>query len=325
MLIAPLSPTSGRRVPMMPDDSIDQATLDRAIGALLGLAVGDAIGTTLEFTQRDRVEPVAEMVGGGPFELLPGQWTDDTSMALCLADSLIEAKGFDAGDLAARFVRWWRHGENSATGACFDIGVTTQRALLRFERSGDPFSGDTSRDSAGNGSLMRLAPIALFAHTDADNAASLAAQQSRTTHAAPQCLDACAVFARMLVAAIGGEPKEAVLERAATAADPDLAGIRRLAWRKKGRPDISSSGYVVDTLEAALWAVDRSKSFRDAIVLAANLGGDADTVAAVTGQLAGALWGAAAILEDWLQFLWWQPRLRERAETLFRLGRRARG
>lgn len=142
----------------MGNDSLE----DRAIGALLGLAVGDAVGTTLEFRARDSYEPLTDMVGGGPFGLQPGQWTDDTSMALCLADSLLEKGMLDQTDLMERFVRWWRHGENASTGRCFDIETTTANALAKFEATGNPVAGSIDPRSAGNGSIMRLAPVAIF-------------------------------------------------------------------------------------------------------------------------------------------------------------------
>jgi ADP-ribosylglycohydrolase len=130
---------------------------DRAIGALVGLAVGDSIGTSLEFSERDSRPPVNDMVGGGPFRLRPGEWTDDTAMALCLADSLLACDGLDQRDLIERFCQWWRNGENSCTGDCFDVGITTREALWHFENTGDPIAGGTEPHKAGNGSLMRLA------------------------------------------------------------------------------------------------------------------------------------------------------------------------
>ena len=139
-------------------------------GCLLGLAIGDALGTTLEFTPPGQFEPISDMVGGGPFGLKPGQWTDDTSMALCLAESLIECDGFDARDQAQRYVRWYREGHWSSTGMCFDIGNCTRKALERFEETGDAFSGGTDEHDAGNGSIMRLAPVPLFYHPDVDSA-----------------------------------------------------------------------------------------------------------------------------------------------------------
>jgi len=172
----------------------DEALIDRATGAMLGLAVGDAVGTTLEFSARDSQPPLTEMIGGGPFQLRAGTWTDDTSMALALADSLINRGSLHPHDLMSRFVNWWRWGVYSATGECFDIGLTTRTALAKFEEDGDPFAGSADPQSAGNGSLMRLAPIAIWGIQAGEEAMREAARtQSATTHAAPQCLDACEV------------------------------------------------------------------------------------------------------------------------------------
>ncbi len=289
-----------------------EAVDDRALGALLGLAVGDALGTTLEFTRRDQRQRVTDLVGGGPFRLQAGEWTDDTAMALALADSLLVTGGFNAEDLMTRFVSWWRSGEYSCTGTCFDIGTTTRDALYRYEQSGDPMAGRTDIYSAGNGSLMRLAPVALLsAGRDDVDLEKLAAEQSATTHASQACLDACKLFARMLRAAIEGAPRSGVLGLRLKDLDPAIAVVADGSWRGAARAQISSSGYVVHTLEAALWSVARTTSFEDAVILAANLGDDADTVAAVTGQLAGALYGLSAIPQDWLAKLAWVDRIKQ--------------
>ena len=137
-------------------------TQSRFHGALLGLACADAVGTTVEFSPRGSFPPVTDMVGGGPFDLKAGQWTDDTSMALCLATSLVEKAGFDAADQMRRYVDWMQNGYLSSTGHCFDIGNTTAVALERFLQSGDPFSGSNDPRAAGNGSIMRLAPVPMF-------------------------------------------------------------------------------------------------------------------------------------------------------------------
>jgi hypothetical protein len=152
--------------------------LDRAIGALVGLAVGDSIGTSLEFSERDSRPPVNDMIGGGPFRLRPGEWTDDTAMALCLADSLLACEGLNQRDLIERFCQWWHNGENSCTGDCFDVGITTREALRRFENTGDPIAGGTEPHKAGNGSLMRLAPVAIYWHRDRENVERAARAQS---------------------------------------------------------------------------------------------------------------------------------------------------
>src|SRR5262249_24847002 len=155
-------------------------------GCLLGLAAGDALGTTLEFRSPGSFTPIQDIVGGGPFGLAAGQWTDDTSMALCLAESLIECHGFDPVDPLKRYVRWYRQGHLSSTGHCFDIVNTTRSALRRFEQSGDPYCGPTDSWSAGNGSIMRLAPVPLFFAATPHEAVTRAAESSRTTHGAEE-------------------------------------------------------------------------------------------------------------------------------------------
>lgn len=290
---------------------------DRAIGALLGLAVGDALGTTLEFSRRDVHAEVTDLVGGGPFRLEPGQWTDDTAMALCLADSLIVAPALDAANLMRRFVNWRDWGHNSCTGDCFDIGNATAVALRRFEETGDPFAGSTDPRSAGNGCIMRLAPVAIRWHGAPDIALRVAADQARTTHAAPECIDASAMFAEILCDAIVTGDRTRTLAPRPASATPAIAAVGRGAWRAKTREAIDSSGWVTATLEAALWSVERTATFEQAVVLAANLAGDADTVAAVAGQIAGALYGASAIPEHWLDRLAWRDDIAARAGVLF--------
>ncbi len=309
---------AARRTPRPPigpprtRDSIE----DRALGAFVGLAVGDALGTTLEFAARDSKPRLRDMCGGGPFDLRAGEWTDDTAMALALAESLVACDGFDAADLMDRFVGWWRNGDYSCTGHCFDIGVTTRHALGRYEMRDNPFAGSTDERTAGNGSLMRLSPVAVRYWNDAGRAAALAVDQSRTTHAARAAVDGCRVFVELLSEAIAGVPAATVLAPRTFDGSPEVAQIMAGSWRGKSRDRISSSGYVVHTLEAALWCAARTSSFEGAVLLAANLGDDADTVAAVTGQLAGSLYGLSGIPERWLSALAWRDRLHEIGSTL---------
>lgn len=303
----------------VPADDAKEAAADyedRAVGALLGLAVGDAVGTTVEFRPRGSFAPLTDMVGGGPFGLSPGEWTDDTSMALALADSLLARGGADEQDMAQRFLAWWRSGQYSHNGRCFDIGGTTAAALSRFERSGNPIAGDTRPDSAGNGSLMRLAPAALWGLRGEDAAtAEVARRQSHVTHGAEACLDACEAFAIVLRRVMRGEPVGAALSVAAERV-PGLAHI--LLASNDGRPasSVQSTGYVLHTLDAALWAVANADDFRSAVLLAANLGDDADTTAAVAGQLAGAIHGASGIPAEWLERLAWRDRIEAAALAL---------
>jgi ADP-ribosylglycohydrolase len=166
-------------------------TVERFRDCLLGLAIGDAVGTTLEFKPPGSFAPLTDMVGGGPFNLKPGQWTDDTSLAPCLAASLTECRGFDARDQMQRYVKWWREGYMSSAGDCFDIGSTTAEALRTFERTGNPYAGPTDPRKAGNGSLMRLAPVPMFYFKSPQEALERAGESSRTTHGAQTAVDAC--------------------------------------------------------------------------------------------------------------------------------------
>jgi ADP-ribosyl-[dinitrogen reductase] hydrolase len=280
----------------------------RARGALIGLAVGDALGVTLEFRQPGTFEPIDDMTGGGPFGLPPGCWTDDTSMALCLAESLIESGGFDPRDQMERYVRWWRDGHLSSIGTCFDIGNTVRASLARFERDGRPFAGSEAADTAGNGSIMRLAPIPIFYRAAPAEAIERAAESSRTTHAVIEAVDACRYMAALIVGAINGASKDELLAPYFTPAPGTwdqapltelIDDIARGSFRDRDPPDIRGSGHVVKSLEAALWAFDRSSSFRDGALLAVNLGDDADTTGAVYGQIAGAFHGVDAIPDEW--------------------------
>lgn len=307
---------SATPIPEKQPDTSAEAIRDRAIGALLGLAAGDAIGTTLEFKARDTYPKLTDMVGGGPFGLKPGEWTDDTAMALALADSLIAQGKLDERDLMERFVRWHEQGEYSCTGTCFDIGITTRQALMRFKRSGYPVAGSTDPNTAGNGSLMRLAPIAIRFYRDRKSLRDAAARQSRTTHAAPEAVDACVAYAELLADAIEGRPVSEVLSPAQSDWSGAIAEIMAGLWRGKPRHHIRASGYVAQSLEASLWSVGRSGSFREAVLLAANLGEDADTTAAITGQLAGALYGAPSIPAPWLDRLAWRARIAGMADAL---------
>ncbi|MDA0182858.1 ADP-ribosylglycohydrolase family protein [Solirubrobacter phytolaccae] len=273
--------------------------MNRFRGCLLGLAVGDAVGTTVEFSPPGSFPPVTDMVGGGPFALPAGAWTDDTSMALCLAESLVERGGFDPVDQLQRYVRWWREGHWSSTGECFDIGNATAAALARFEATGERFPGDAAPDAAGNGPLMKLAPVAIAYANDVDAAVRFAAESARTTHGAPEAIDATCWFAILLVEALNCASKDEVLRPREDLGDPRLAAILAGSFREQTPPEIRGGGYILDALEAALWAVASTDTFEAAILAAVNLGDDADTTAAIAGQLAGALYGLEGIPAHW--------------------------
>ena len=257
------------------------------------------------------------MTGGGPFALPPGAWTDDTAMALALADSLAATDTLDGRDLMDRFVQWWQHGEYSCTGTCFSIGNATRAALDRYVRTGDPFAGSTHPHTAGNGSLMRLAPVALRFWNDRSR---LADTRRRPVPDDPRRRGSGGRLPGVRGTARGRHRRDrrAPLSwrRDRSREAPAVADIMAGSWRGRARNEIRSSGYVVHTLEAALWSVARTGDFRNAVLLAANLADDADTVAAVTGQLAGALYGLSGIPDRWLDRLAWKDRLMEAAQRL---------
>jgi len=294
---------------------------ERYAGALVGLACGDALGTTVEFKPRGSFAPLRDITGRGPFALRPGQWTDDTSMSLCLAESLIE-KRYDVTDQMERFLRWWRQGYWSATGRCFDIGTTTARALERFERERDPYAGSEDPNTAGNGSLMRLAPVVLFFHPVDEDVRRYAVDHSRTTHAAAEVLECCQLFAQAISRALAGQSKEGLLEGAlAWLTEDKVAAIAAGEYRSKPVEAIRGSGYAAESLEAALWCLHQTDSYREAVLAAANLGDDADTTAAITGQLAGALYGIEAIPREWRQILHRREDILDLARRLYNASR----
>ena len=299
---------------------------DRYQGALLGLAVGDAVGTTLEFSPVASFRPITDMVGGGPFRLNPGQWTDDTSMALCLAESLLEQNGFDGVDQLKRYVRWWRTGYLSSTGSCFDIGTTVQSALRRYEATGTAECGSQDPLSAGNGSIMRLAPVPLFYAAKPAIAVERSADSSKTTHGARTAVDACRYYGGLIVGAVQGRSKEELLSRRFAPAEglwentplvDEIDEVASGSFKDRNPPEIRGTGYVVRSMEAALWAFYTSDTYRDGCLAAANLGEDADTTAAIYGQLAGAFYGVEGIPPSWLAKLSQRELIAKCATRLF--------
>lgn len=274
---------------------------NRANGAILGLAVGDAVGTTVEFKPRGTFLPVTDMVGGGPFNLKPGQWTDDTSMALCLASSLLESDGYDPKDQMVRYCKWWKEGYHSSTGECFDIGNTTIRALNNFLRTGYPYTDDTDISSSGNGCIMRLAPLVVAYHDDYKKLNEYAGNSAATTHGSPLCVESTVLFAIILADLINGGEKTPVVDYMKyNIYSTPVIDIAEGSYMGKSIDEIKGSGYVIESLEAALWCFHKTDNFRDAILTAVNLGDDADTTAAITGQLAGAYYGMTGIPKNWL-------------------------
>jgi len=284
---------------------------NRLRGALIGLAVGDALGAAIEFKSPGSFAPVTGYRNGGPHRLEAGEWTDDTSMALALADS-IATVGWDLNDQASRYVQWWRTGKYSVNGRCFDIGITTRSALDNYVADKDALaSGDRSERASGNGSIMRLAPVPIrYAHlypTECKELSGLAEESSLPTHASEQCVSACRYLATVLAALIQGEDRDEVLcpdwkplqlLNDIKPLHPLIQKVAQGSFRRKHPPAIQGLGWVVKSLEASLWAFHDAATFEEAVLRAVNLGDDADTTGAICGQLAGAFWGESNIPES---------------------------
>lgn len=298
------------------------------IGSLIGLAVGDCVGAAVEFSPPGTFTPVNDMIGGGPFDLEPGEWTDDTSMALCLAVSIIENKGFNAEDQMQRYVRWYKEGYLSSKNVCFDIGNATREALHQYMKTGEPYSGPSDPYKAGNGSIMRLAPVPLFWSYDMEKAIYFSGESSKTTHQAAETIDACYFLGALIAGAVNGMAKDELLSKGFVGFVEDKIGralsqkIKEVAegsYKHRMPPQIKGSGYVVHSLEAALWAFARTDSFKEGLLMVVNLGDDSDTTGAIYGQLAGAFYGISAIPEKWVNQLVQVEFIRETAIQLFEL------
>lgn len=297
---------------------------NRALGALVGLAVGDALGAPLEFCPRGSFTPVVAMTAGGEHGMRRGEWTDDTAMALCLAESLIECRGFDARDQMERYWRWSREGYNSTREQAFGIGRTVASAIDHYCCTGEPFAGPDDPWTAGNGSIMRLAPVVIYYLSRPDDAVRYAAESSRTTHQAEEAIQACQLMAHLMCRAIAGVQNKAELFLDSPLPDHAvlLAEIAERAYLDKQEEQIQGSGYVVESLEAALWCFETTDSFEDAVLKAVNLGDDADTTGAVCGQIAGAYYGLDAIPARWVEELMEGERIVRTAEMLVDAGMR---
>jgi ADP-ribosyl-[dinitrogen reductase] hydrolase len=304
--------------------------LDRYNGCLIGLAIGDALGAPVEFKKAGEFKPVSTFESGGSFNLSAGQWTDDTSMALCLADSLVEKAAFDPIDQLERYVKWYREGYMSSTGHCFDIGTTTEAALKDFESTRQPYRDAASLPKASNGSIMRLAPVVLAFRQNPQTAIHFCGLSSKTTHPAKDSVDACRYLGALMWGAINGEKKEVLLSKnyfpllEKSNDEPLSESIQAIAagsFKKKNPPDIKGTTYATDCLEAALWAFYHTTDFEHGCLKAVNLGDDADTTGAVFGQIAGSFYGFQSIPPEWREGLFASKLITDTAMKLLQLSK----
>lgn len=299
---------------------IEEERKDKALGAFFGLIVGDALGAAVEFKKRDSFKKLTTMCSGGPHGLEAGFWTDDSSLALCLAQSLID-NGFDLKDQLKKYLSWYKDGYLSSTGKTFGVGANTAKSLEYFaEKKELPPQRDRA---AGNGSLMRLAPIPIFFRDDFEEAVEFSGRSSLTTHNNIMAVDSCRYFGGLLQQFINSRLeivafKIKVIKDTAVDLELDERVIKAAADAfKKKRAEIKSDGFVINTLEASLWSFLNTENFSEAVLKAVNLGGDADTVGAVTGQLAGAYYGFNSIPDQWINKLARLDLIKETAEKLY--------
>ncbi len=235
---------------------------------------------------------------------------------------LVTKKEFDPKDQMNRYCNWWHYGYMSSNGTCFDIGMTVQGALQRYQVSGESYSGSDDPRSVGNGSIMRIAPIAIAFHNSGDLLREYSRQSSRTTHACTEALDACELFTALLVRATEEGSISDVFENIELSTSSE--GLKNIAsgqFLSRNYKDIRGSGYVVESLEAALWCFANSDSFKDALILAINLGDDADTTGAVCGQIASAYYGLQGIPHEWSSAIVYRNEIQELADDLYELGK----
>jgi len=294
---------------------------DRFQGALLGLAVCDALAVHTQFRKPGSFAPVGDLLGGGSFDLPRGAWSDDTAMALLLAESLLERDGFDGHDQVARYSRWQREGYGSATGQCVGISANVARALATALYKRQPFAGSHDPEQLDKDPLSRVAPAVMFFFADASASVSRAAEAARITAQAPQVLDCVRLFAAMVRLALAGRDKATVLRPPreswiSTSTRPEVLRIFEGSYAERMPPEITGGGNILQALEAALWAFYRGETFREGALLAANLGRDSDVVAAAYGQLAGAYHGVSAIPGIWRNSLMKQEVVIETSDRL---------
>jgi ADP-ribosyl-[dinitrogen reductase] hydrolase len=267
---------------------------ERAVGAYLGLAVGDALGATTEFMTPMEIQESykvhRKICGGGWLRLKPGQVTDDTEMSLALGRSILQQRGVQAAAVASAFSDWMR-------GKPVDIGNTVRRGIVNFRTTGEPWVSENEYD-AGNGACMRCLPIALYCwNGTAEELAAVSRIQSHVTHNNPVSDAGTETILQMLTAALRGEPKES-LQRF-----PEALITTHPLYRFDRRRTVNPSAWIVDTLKAVFQAFFSHDDFEDILVDVVNRGGDADTTGAIAGMLAGACYGKSAIPKRWLRAL----------------------
>ncbi|QLE54456.1 ADP-ribosylglycohydrolase family protein [Nostoc sp. TCL26-01] len=290
-------------------------TAPKTLSGLMGLCVGDALGVPVEFTSRTELvkSPVTKMLGYGTWNQPPGTWSDDSSLTFCLAESLCRGYSLDA--IANSFWRWYKDAYWTPRGEIFGIGESTHAVIMRLKQGISPLqAGGTSEMSNGNGSLMRILPMAFcYKNLTFWELMRRVHEVSCITHAHPRAQMACGIYINIAVAILqGADLPTAYLQglrnsQKIYAADeygseqPHFARIFSGEIAQLPMAEINSGGYVIDTLEASLWCLLNTSSYAEAVLKAVNLGGHTDTTAGVTGGLAGIYYGVECIPQQWVK------------------------
>jgi ADP-ribosyl-[dinitrogen reductase] hydrolase len=309
--------------PMQAPEVLDAArTLrERFQGALMGLAVGDALAAHTQFRKPGSFANVGDLLGGGPFDLPRGAWSDETAMALLLAESLLECGEFDALDQVRRFGLWQRQGHGSATGQCVGITASVARALATATYKQKPFAGSHDPEHLEKDPLPRITALVMFHLVDVSSAVSRSVEAARITVQAPLALECVRLLAAMLHQSLSGRDKAEILRPPrelwmGPSPRTEVMEIYEGSYSRKQPPEITGGGHIVHALEAALWAFHHGDNFKQGALLAANLGRDSDVVTATYGALAGAHHGVSAIPGIWRNSLMKQQHVIDTADRL---------
>ena len=297
---------------------MDVRDLDSKNG-IIGLAIGDALGTPFEHVKRSVLDknPITDMVGGGTHEMEKGIYSDDTALTLATIDSILEKDKINPNDIGNRFIDWLKKGRYTATGKTFAVGRVCEEAIINFEKGHENAAkcGMDGLYDNGNGSLMRILPLAYYIHGknifDDEEIYNLVREVSSITHAHEISIMACYIYVKFAICLLEqksiGEAYNEIQNLDYGYFDEEVVVLfKRIIDQNLGslqREDIKSSGYVVDTLEAALWVFLKSEDYNSSILEAVNLGEDTDTVGAVVGGLLGIYYGMDSINKDWLNAL----------------------
>jgi ADP-ribosyl-[dinitrogen reductase] hydrolase len=325
---APPSDASADHSPAPIENPIPLATQPRLqqrfTGSMLGLAIGEAVAAATQGLVRGEFAPVTGLTGGGPSKLPRGAWGDDTAMALCLADSLLAKADFDPRDQVARYQRWQTEGYLSATGLCIGIEANTAKALGAARWRRQAYAGSHDPTQLDPEPLARVAPVVLYFQANAAQAVERAAESARTISQAPLVLAATRCAAVILQRMLVGQDRSALLalDRRGVVLPPGpesarLAAIVDGKFRSSRIEALRPDGDIIDVLECALWVLWHARDFRDAVLMAANLGGRSDVIAACVGQIAGARFGLASIPAEWLGVLARREIIAEFADRLY--------